>query len=178
MAECLKKKYWRLAKYLKTSTEMNSREILRQENELIFNHFRDEFLINLGMFGLNFCKNKNLPVALEIQTQGWTVFHGSLPGTSPENDSWISRKARVVEMKHHSTLFERVNAEERGVDWYRENKVSEKNFAIHGGGFPLTSEKNGYIGCIIISGLPQVEDHLLCVEVLSKFIDSQKTEND
>jgi hypothetical protein len=32
-------------------------------------------------------------------------------------------KARVVSLQHHSTLFERVSAKERGVDWYEENNL-------------------------------------------------------
>ena len=67
MAEFLKKKYWRLVKYWKTSAEMNSREIFLQEQELIFTHYRDEFLINLGMFGLNFCKNKNYQLRFKFK---------------------------------------------------------------------------------------------------------------
>jgi uncharacterized protein (UPF0303 family) len=157
---------------------MNSRNILQQEKELFFTFSKDDLLINLYVFGLNFYKIINLPIALQMQTRGWTIFHRSLPESSPENDLWISRKTRAVELRHHSTLFKRVNAEEPGVEWYKENKVSEENFASHGGGFPLTSIKNGYLGSMIISGISQIEEHLLCIEVLSKFIESQEKKNE
>ena len=62
---------------------------------------------------------RNLPIAIEVRLGDWVVYHASLPGSTPENDWWMSRKARVVMLKHHSTMYERVSAEERGVDWHK-----------------------------------------------------------
>jgi uncharacterized protein (UPF0303 family) len=113
---------------------------------------------------------KKLPVAIEVRLGDWIIYHASLPGSTPENDWWISRKARVVMLKHHSTLYERVSAEERGVDWHKENNLLDETHAIHGGGLPLITKDKGFIGVLLISGLPQVKDHLLGVEVLTEFL--------
>jgi uncharacterized protein (UPF0303 family) len=113
---------------------------------------------------------KKLPVAIEVRLGDWIIYHASLPGSTPENDWWISRKARVVMLKHHSTLYERVSAEERGVDWHKENNLLDETHAIHGGGLPLITRDKGFVGVLLISGLPQVDDHLLGVEVLTKFL--------
>jgi uncharacterized protein (UPF0303 family) len=75
-----------------------------------------------------------------------------------------------VKLKHHSTLYERVRSEERSEDWFAVNKVDEKDFAVHGGGLPLITKNNGFVGALLISGLPQVEDHLFGVEVLTEFL--------
>ena len=112
----------------------------------------------------------NLPIAIEVRLGDWIIYHVSLPGSTPENDWWISRKARVVILKHHSTMYERVSAEERGVDWHKENNLSDETHAIHGGGLPLITKNEGFVGVLLISGLPQVEDHLLGVEVLTEFL--------
>ena len=113
---------------------------------------------------------KKLPVAIEVRLGDWIIYHASLPGSTPENDWWISRKARVVMLKHHSTLYERVSAQERGVDWHKENNLLDETHAIHGGGLPLITKDKGFVGILLISGLPQVEDHLLGVEVLTEFL--------
>ena len=113
---------------------------------------------------------KNLPIAIEVRLGDWIVYHVSLPGSTPENDWWISRKARTVMLKHHSTMYERVSAEERGVDWHKENNLLDETHAIHGGGLPLITKNEGFVGVLLISGLPQVEDHLLGVEVLTEFL--------
>ena len=75
----------------------------------------------------------------------------------------------VVMLNQHSTMFERVSAEERGVDWHKENGVTDETHAIHGGAIPLITD-DGFKGILIISGLPQVEDHLLAIEVLTEFL--------
>ena len=113
---------------------------------------------------------RNLPIAIEVRLGDWIIYHASLPGSKPENDWWMSRKARTVMLKQHSTMYERVSAEERGVDWHKENNLLDETHAIHGGGLPLITEYEGFVGMLLISGLPQVEDHLLGVEVLTEFL--------
>ena len=66
-------------------------------------------------------------------------------------------------------MYERVSAEERGVDWHKENNLQDETHAIHGGALPLLTDE-GFMGILIISGLPQVEDHLFAVEVLTEFL--------
>ena len=113
---------------------------------------------------------RNLPIATEVRLGDWIIYHASLPGSKPENDWWMSRKARTVMLKHHSTMYERVSAEERGVDWHKENNLLDETHAIHGGGLPLITKDDGFVGVLLISGLPEVEDHLLGVEVLTEFL--------
>jgi uncharacterized protein (UPF0303 family) len=67
-------------------------------------------------------------------------------------------------------MYERVKAEETGIDWHIENEVTNETHAIHGGGLPLITQDSGFAGILLISGLPQVEDHLLGVEVLTEFL--------
>jgi uncharacterized protein (UPF0303 family) len=67
-------------------------------------------------------------------------------------------------------LYERISAQERGVDWYKENNLSEETHAIHGGGIPLITKDKGFVGVLLISGLPHVEDHLFGVEVVTEFL--------
>jgi uncharacterized protein (UPF0303 family) len=100
----------------------------------------------------------------------WVVFHASLPGSTTESDVWIARKARVVLATGNSTMYERVLAEEQGIDWYAVNGFSEETHAIHGGGLPLNVKGMGCVGILLISGLPQVQDHLFGVEVLTEFL--------
>ena len=66
-------------------------------------------------------------------------------------------------------MYERVSAEDRVVDCNKENKLKVENHAIHGGALPLITNE-GFGGILIISGLPQVEDHLFAVEVLTEFL--------
>ena len=126
--------------------------------------------MEIGEIAKSFGVMRGLPIAVEVRIGDWIIYHASLPGSTSENQWWIDRKARVVLLKHHSTIYERVSAEERGVDWHKENNILDETHAIHGGGLPLITKGEGFIGVLLVSGLPQVDDHLLGVEVLTEFL--------
>ena len=113
---------------------------------------------------------RKLPIAIEVRMKEWVVFHASLPGSTPDNDSWIVRKARVVNATGNSTMYERVLSEEQGIDWYEVKGLPEETHAIHGGGLALNVVGLGLTGILIVSGLPQVEDHLLGVEIITEYL--------
>jgi len=126
--------------------------------------------VEIGEIAKSFGVMRGLPIAVEVRLGDWIIYHASLPGSTAENQWWIDRKARTVMLKRHSTMYERVSAEERGVDWHKENNLLDETHAIHGGGLPLITKSEGFVGVLLISGLPQVEDHLLGVEVLTEFL--------
>ena len=144
--------------------------LLKEEQLLTLPKLDVADAIEIGQITSAFGTEQGLPIAVEVRIGDWIVYHASLPGSSPENDWWIGRKARVVKLKQHSTLFERVFAEERGIDWHKENNLLDETHAIHGGGLPLITEGDGFVGALLISGLPHVEDHLFGVKVLTEFL--------
>ena len=149
---------------------LTSKLLLEEEYYLTIQSLSLPGALEIGEIAKSFGVMRDLPIAVEVRLGDWTIYHASLPGSTPENDWWIGRKARVVKLKKHSTMFERVSAEERGVDWHKENNLLDETHAIHGGGLPLITKGDGFVGVLLISGLPQVEDHLLGVEVLTEFL--------
>jgi hypothetical protein len=148
----------------------SSRQLLKEESSLILPSLEVSDALEIGEITRFKGVKRKLPVAIEVRLGDWIVYHASLPGSKPENDWWMERKSRVVMLKHHSTMYERVSAQERGVDWHKENSLPDETHAIHGGGLPLITKNEGFVGVLLISGLPQVEDHLLGVEVLTEFL--------
>jgi uncharacterized protein (UPF0303 family) len=148
----------------------SSRQLLKEESSLILPSLEVSDALEIGEITRFKGVKRKLPVAIEVRLGDWIVYHASLPGSKPENDWWMERKSRVVMLKHHSTMYERVSAQERGVDWHKENNLPDETHAIHGGGLPLITKNEGFVGVLLISGLPQVEDHLLGVEVLTEFL--------
>jgi uncharacterized protein (UPF0303 family) len=155
---------------VKTTGGFTSSQLLVEERILTLPFLGITEALEIGEIAKSLGVARNLPIAIEVRLGDWIIYHVSLPGSKPENDWWISRKARVVKLKQHSTMYERVNAEERGVDWHKENHLLDETHAIHGGGLPLITKNEGFVGTLLISGLPQVEDHLLGVEVLTEFL--------
>jgi len=155
---------------VETTGEFTSSQLLIEEQILTLPSLSTAEALEIGEIAKSLGAARNLPIAIEVRLGDWIIYHASLPGSKPENDWWMSRKARTVMLKHHSTMYERVSAEERGVDWYKENNLLDETHAIHGGGLPLITKNDGFTGVLLISGLPQVEDHLLGVEVLTEFL--------
>ena len=144
--------------------------LLQEESVLVLPSLTNLDAVEIGQIATELGTERKLPIAIEVRIGDWIIYHASLPGSTVENQWWIDRKARVVLLKHHSTMYERVLAQERGVDWHKENNLLDETHAIHGGGLPLITKNEGFVGVLLISGLPQVEDHLLGVEVLTEFL--------
>ena len=153
-----------------TTGGFTSTQLINEEQILTLPSLDLKGALEIGEIAKSLGVARNLPIATEVRLGDWIIYHASLPGSKPENDWWMSRKARVVMLKHHSTMYERVSAEECGVDWHKENNLLDETHAIHGGGLPLITKNEGFVGVLLISGLPQVEDHLLGVEVLTEFL--------
>jgi len=152
-----------------TTGGFSRKQLLEEEQILRLSSLTNSDAVEIGEIATSLGNQRRVPIAIQVRIGDWIVFHASLEGSKPENDWWINRKAAVVKLKNHSTLYERVSAEERGVDWHKENNVQDETHAIHGGALPLTTDE-GFKGVLIISGLPQVEDHLFAVEVLTEFL--------
>ncbi len=114
-------------------------------------------------------QSRSLPIALGVRLDSRTVFQVALDGSTPLNDVWMMKKIRIVEAFHKSTLL--VQAEHAADD--------EDFFAIHGGtpdfwypaggGVCLRDPHMSFRGVLVVSGLPQVEDHELCRDILAEF---------
>ena len=155
---------------IETTGGFTSAGLLAEEQMLLLPSLTNSDAIEIGQIATLLGEDRSLPLAVEVHIGDWIIYHASLPGSTPENDWWIGRKARVVNLKKHSTMYERVLAEEQGIDWHKENNLLDETHAIHGGGLPLITKGDSFVGVLLISGLPQVQDHLLGVEVLTEFL--------
>ena len=126
--------------------------------------------IEIGNIAQEFGLARKHPIAVQVRMKEWIVFHASLPGSTPENDWWINRKANVVNRTGRSTLHERVLAEEQGIDWLVANGLEEEQYAIFGGGLALNVVGLGLTGILLVSGPEQVADHMLGVEIITEYL--------
>ena len=152
-----------------TNGGFSSKQLLEEEQILKLPSLTNSDAVEIGEIATTLGNQKRAHITVQVRIGDWIVYHASLEGSKPENDWWINRKAAVVMLKQHSTMYERVSAEERGVDWHQENNLQDETHAIHGGALPLITDE-GFKGILIISGLPQVEDNLFAVEVLTEFL--------
>ena len=156
-----------------TTGGLSSADLVREAKALELTSLTQAQALEIGAIAQAIGLERKLPIAVEVRMKDWIVFHASLPGSSPENDWWINRKAAVVNLTGNSTLLERVKAEEDGVDWYKAHCVEEEGYAIFGGGLALNVVGLGLTGILIVSGLEQVADHMLGIEIVTEFLARQ-----
>jgi uncharacterized protein (UPF0303 family) len=111
---------------MEITDEFTSSKLLNEELLLKLPKFRILDALEVGSIAQDLGVQRNLPISVEVRLGDWIVYHASLPGSKVENDRWISSKARVVNLKHHSTLYERVKSEERFENWFEVNNVMKK----------------------------------------------------
>lgn len=157
-----------------TTGNFTSSDLLAAEARTVLDRLSNDDGVDIGLLAVWHAREQHLAVTIEVHRAGRVVFRAALPGSTPDNDRWVSGKARVVASFHHSTLFERVRHEESGIDFYAATGLSPELFAAHGGGVPLAIKGTGVIGSLIVSGLPQVDDHNFAMDILSRYVAGER----
>ncbi|MEU0780097.1 heme-degrading domain-containing protein [Streptomyces sp. NPDC006173] len=145
-------------------------ELEEQERRLTLPRFTHDDAWALGTLLVELARERRAPVAVDIRRGGQQLFHAALPGSTPDNDAWIDRKRRVVERYGCSSLLVGSRFRAKGTTFEDSSRLDPDTYAAHGGAFPLTVKDTGVIGTVVVSGLPQIEDHRLVVEALEKFL--------
>ena len=132
---------------------------------LRFAHMDHETALALGEDLVRRSREKGWPMAVSVKHGDHEVFHVALPGAQPINDNWIRRKRNLVELTGEPSFLvgQRLAAEGKTLD---DLTLSEVDYAPHGGGYPLIVGDT-VVGSVIVSGVPQQDDHALVVEGLS-----------
>jgi uncharacterized protein (UPF0303 family) len=97
-----------------------------------------------------------------------------MPGTTPDNLDWIRRKRNVVQRYHRSSYAIGLTHQRNQTTLQSKTGLDLKDYAPHGGCFPILLAGTGCIGTITVSGLPQREDHELVVSVLQEYLNLTK----
>jgi uncharacterized protein (UPF0303 family) len=141
-------------------------ELAAEEEELQFSSFTNDDAWALGSALVEAARSDSAPVAIDISRNGHQLFHAALPGATPDNDAWIQRKSRVVHRFGHSSLYMRQLCAAEGTTVEEKFGLDPREFAAHGGAFPILVRRVGPVGVVVVSGLPQVEDHRMVVAAL------------
>src|SRR4051812_42816744 len=133
-------------------------DLAAEEEELQFTSFTNDDAWELGTALVEFARREGAPVAIDISRNHHRLFHVALAGATPDNDSWIERKTRVVNRFGHSSLYMRQFAAERGTTFEEQFGLDPAQYAAHGGAVPVVVRGVGPVGVVVVSGLPQLDD--------------------
>jgi uncharacterized protein (UPF0303 family) len=141
-----------------------------QEQRLQFERFDATTAWTLGARLKEAAEAHGVAVAIDIQFHGQPLFFYAMPGTTPDNVDWIRRKRNVVLRFQRSSYAIGLQLQQQGATLEARLGVDTRDYAAHGGCFPLNLRGTGCVGTITVSGLPQRQDHALVVEVLAALL--------
>lgn len=109
-------------------------------------------------------------VAIELEDQ--VLFSCTSPGAKANQADWIRRKRNTVHRFQRSTYAIGRELALQNQTLQTAHNLPEADFATHGGGFPiwLKSYPDVLAGSIVVSGLPQREDHTLVVTAIAEHL--------
>lgn len=144
--------------------------IRAQEQTLVFKLFNEAEAVKLGGALHAAAVAEKLPLAIEIGLWDRRLFYATTAGATADNQEWVRRKFNLVrrlQAASYRTVLEQ-DRDDRMFPPHRTLDVSD--YALAGGGFPIRVQNAGVIGAVIVSGLPQREDHNLIIRVLAGFL--------
>jgi uncharacterized protein (UPF0303 family) len=103
----------------------------------------------------------------DVEAGGLQLFRCVLGEATPDNAEWARRKRNTVLRFRRSSYGVGLSLRAQGTTLEAKAGAGPADFAAHGGGFPLLLEGTGCVGAVVVSGLPQREDHALVVEALA-----------
>jgi len=147
--------------------EKDLKTIARQEDCFRLKHFNADTAWALGVRLKEMAEARGVAITIEVRLAKETVFFFAMQGTSPSNADWARRKRNTVELLHHSSYRVGLDHALNGGTLESKMGLPMRDYADHGGSFPIAVEGSGCIGAVTVSGLPQREDHAMAVEALA-----------
>jgi uncharacterized protein (UPF0303 family) len=150
--------------------------LAQQEDFLRFSAIDPDTAWKLGSLLRAALLARNAGGTVEIERDGQLLFACTTPGAKPNQADWIRRKRNTV--RHFQRSSYTIGRELALATQTLESAhgLSEADFAAHGGGFPLwlkgtADTPDAFAGTIILSGLPQRDDHTLVVTAIASYLD-------
>ncbi|WKN20078.1 heme-degrading domain-containing protein [Azotobacter vinelandii] len=150
--------------------------IALQEARLQFRSFDAHSAWVLGSRLRALAEQRNLAITIEIQVNGNPLFLSAMPGTAPNNLDWARRKKNVVTLMRRSSYAVGLQLQKDGTSLIEQAGLELRDYAAHGGCFPILLRGTGCIGTVAVSGLPQRDDHELIVEALAGMLEERLEE--
>ena len=147
--------------------ESEIHRIAAQEKRLRLARFDESVAWTLGTRLKATAEALPLPLVIEIRLARETVFFHAMAGTAPVNADWARRKRNTVELLQQSSYRVGRTLELEGSSLKAKMGLPTRDYASHGGSFPLRLVDGASVGVVTVSGAPQRQDHAIVVEVLA-----------
>ncbi len=138
-----------------------------EQKDLVVKHCNEEDIWEMGVWLREEARKHCYAVGMSMSLNHKKVFHCTMPKTAPLSDDWLRRKENTV-YKFFKSSYEMayfLESQEQTVQG--RYGLPHEDFAIAGGGVPITVEGVGVVGAIAVTGLSQEKDHQLAASALA-----------
>lgn len=144
--------------------------LARQEQALQFDSFTNAMAFEIGSSIVERARAAGKSVAIDITRNGTQLYFHGMDGTTKDHADWIRRKSNLVNRSGHSSFYTHTEVKDNGGDYDHIPTLDAREYAAHGGSFPLVVRGAGQVGTITASGLPGPDDHRMVVEALKAYL--------
>ncbi len=145
--------------YEKNFSEEQIAKHQQEQKDLVLKKFDETDAWEMGVFMQSEAAKNGYAVGMSISLNHKKVFHCMMPNTAPLSDDWLRRKENTV-YKFFKSSFEMayfLDKNEQTV--HSRYGLAHEDYAIAGGGVPITVEGVGVVGAVAVTGLSQENDH-------------------
>ncbi|WP_229256761.1 heme-degrading domain-containing protein [Duganella lactea] len=147
-------------------TAVDLATLARQEQVLQFDSFNNDTAFALGTKVIELARAANKKVAVNITRDGLMLFYFGMDGMTADHANWIRRKSNLVNRTGHSSFYTHNEVRNSGGNYDNLPGLDMRDYAAHGGSFPLIIKGVGRVGTATVTGLPGPDDHALVVAAL------------
>jgi uncharacterized protein (UPF0303 family) len=140
--------------------------LIAQERRLVLPRFDLDVAWRIGLHLGEIAVERGHALTIELRVARETVFFRAMQGVAPVNADWARRKRNTVELMQRSSLRVGLEPSRSGLPWHEALGLPLRDYAGHGGSFPLQVAGAGCIGAVTVSGAPDREDHAMVVQAL------------
>jgi uncharacterized protein (UPF0303 family) len=144
---------------MKMSSKSDLEQVIAQERALVFKQFDENVAFAIGAHIRDAANAAGQGIAIEVRLWDRPLFYGATAGSSASNKHWIERKAYTVRMLMKSTYRVVLERGDKPRVFEENWGLDPRDYAIAGGGFPITVAGVGVVGAAIVSGVPERDDH-------------------
>jgi len=144
--------------------------LAQQESLLHFTDFTPDTAWQMGNRLRDALLEREAGGTVEIELAGQLLFACTTVGAKPNQADWIRRKRNTVRHFARSSYAVGRQLELDQQTLVLRYGLALADYAAHGGGFPILLAGSECVGTIIVSGLPQREDHNLVVAAIAEHL--------
>lgn len=145
--------------------------VVEQERLLRFSTFTTDMAWQIGVALQADAVARGASMTFEITLAGRTLFQAVTGERAAAGQAdWIRRKRNTVLRFARSTYAMGLELEKSGLTMDARHGLPIADYAMHGGGMPLTMIGAGCIGVVVSSGLPQRDDHIMTVTAMARVL--------